>query len=293
MARKSNIPDFFIIGAPKCGTTSLAIWLGEHPEVFMCKPKEPYYYCPDVVAHRFVENRAEYERLLRFAGSEQCVGEASTAYLRSRVAVPRILSDRPDARFVVCLRNPVDMAPSVHAQLLSGGRIRDRDFKIAWKKQITWFTPSGPECIRDVCSLGTQVERLLSTVPRNQVLFVLQEDLKSMARMVYKGILDFIDVGDDGRTDFTAINTRLYTRSIGVARATSFAREVKSRVGVSKRLGIGPLISKINSRPANMERSALSPDLRRSLLDAFRCDIELLESLIGRDLSHWRDANVM
>lgn len=257
----------------------------------MCDPKEPHYYSPDLVAQPFVDNRAEYERLFRSEGPERRIGEASTGYLRSRVAVPRILSDRPDARLIVCLRNPVDMAPSVHAQLLKGGRLGERDFETAWQKQESWATPSGSECIRDVCRLGIQVERVLSVAPREQVLFLLQEDLRTKTRQVYKNVLDFIGVDDDGRTEFPAVNTRVYPRSIGIAGAAGVAYRIKTRLGVSKSLGIGRLIGKINSQSARLDPAPLSSEVRRSLVDTFRADIELLEDLIGRDLSHWRDTH--
>lgn len=274
--RAKRLPDFFIIGVPKCGTTSLALWLSEHPKIFMCDPKEPNYYSPDLVAQPFVENRTDYERLFHPAGPEQRIGEASTGYLRSRVAVPRILSDRPDARLIVCLRNPVDMAPSVHAQLLKGGRLRERDFEAAWRKQDSWVTPSGSECMRDVCRLGIQVERVLSVVPRDQVLFLLLEDLRTETRQVYKTVLDFLGVDDDGRTEFPAVNTRAYPRSIGIARATGVAYRVKRRLGISKSLSLGRLIGQINNQSSRLDPAPLSPEVRRSLVDTFRVDIRVI-----------------
>jgi hypothetical protein len=134
-----------------------------------------------------------------------------------------------------------------------------------------------------------QVERVLSVAPRDQVLFVLQEDLSSVTREVYKDVLEFIGVDDDGRTTFPAVNTRVYPRSIGIARAADVAYRIKRRLGISKSLTLGRLIEKVNRQSARRDPAPLSSEVRRSLADTFRSDIELLEDLIGRDLSHWRD----
>ena len=82
-------PNFFIIGAPKCGTTSLASWVSEHPSVYMSPLKEPDYFH----ANEKIGSLKEYEQLFEGAGPEHItVGEASVRYLYSQVAVPNILN---------------------------------------------------------------------------------------------------------------------------------------------------------------------------------------------------------
>ena len=113
------LPDLYIVGAPKAGTTTIARWLSEHPAVYWSVPKEPYYWATDyprMRAHYGFDSRAAYERLY---ASEQAFrarhrGDGSTTYLYSETAVPAIRESVPDARFVVCLRNPVDLVISYH-----------------------------------------------------------------------------------------------------------------------------------------------------------------------------------
>ena len=84
-------PNFFIIGAPKCGTTSLATWLSGHPNVFMSAVKEPHFFNTD--DRRFISTLEAYENLFRAASSDHCaVGEASVWYLSSTEAVRNILA---------------------------------------------------------------------------------------------------------------------------------------------------------------------------------------------------------
>ena len=107
-------PNFFILGAPKCGTTSLAAWLGEHPNIFVSSEKEPNFF--NTEDKRGITNTLEqYEDLFREAGTEHvAVGEATVWYLSSPEAIDRILKYNSDARFIVMVRNPLEMAPALH-----------------------------------------------------------------------------------------------------------------------------------------------------------------------------------
>src|SRR3546814_13335773 len=101
-------PNFFIVGAPKCGTTSLANWLSEHPSIFLSNPKEPHFFDLDRRKH-YKCDLARYEGFFNgVAPTHTMVGEATTGYLRSHVAISEILKYAADARFIVGLRNPVD-----------------------------------------------------------------------------------------------------------------------------------------------------------------------------------------
>src|SRR5262245_5647184 len=110
-------PNVFLLGAPKCGTTSLMAWFGQHPEAFASfkfSEKEPHhFYSPYGVPC----SREAYEALYEQATPQhKAVIEGSVWYLFGRKAVRPILEYSPEAKFIVCLRNPVDMLPSLHAQ---------------------------------------------------------------------------------------------------------------------------------------------------------------------------------
>jgi sulfotransferase family protein len=127
-------PNFFILGAPKCGTTSLARWLGDHPNIFMAPQKEPHFFNTD--DRRGVATLVEYEDLFRNAQREHvAVGEASVWYLSSSQAVRNILQYNPNARFIVMVRNPIEMAPALHGEMLISGLECIKDFSRAWNAQ--------------------------------------------------------------------------------------------------------------------------------------------------------------
>lgn len=172
-------PNFFIVGAPKCGTTSLANWLREHPRVYFSPNKEPHYFSER--GRQLVPTKQGYDQLFSDVGPEHiAIGEGSTGYLYSEIALPRIAAEYPEAKFIVCLRNPVEMAPSLHSERLSGGLETIREFEQAWKmdperragRHVPVAARWQHKCLvyRDQCRLGEQVERLYQYVDRANVL---------------------------------------------------------------------------------------------------------------------------
>src|SRR3990167_9603139 len=108
---KIKKPNFFILGAPRCGTTSLSTYLREHPNVFFSFPKEVNFFSSDIYSSTLCSDISSYLKL--FSNSEEihlAVGEGSVFYLASNCAVPSILQFNPQAKFIVMVRNPVDMA---------------------------------------------------------------------------------------------------------------------------------------------------------------------------------------
>jgi hypothetical protein len=112
------IPDFFIVGAFKSGTTALYDYLRLHPQVFMPFHKEPLFFGDDLSRRYGRMTRAQYEALFADAKAGQRVGEASAWYLYSRSAAREIRGASPQAQIIVMLRNPVDVMYAQHSQLL-------------------------------------------------------------------------------------------------------------------------------------------------------------------------------
>ena len=122
-------PNFFILGASKCGTTSMARYLAEHPDIFVSDPKEPHFFNTDF-ANRHTRYIKTYESYFRSASEyHMAVGEASVFYLFSHKAVSNILVYQPKARFVVMLRNPIYMVYSWHSEALQSFGETEADFE--------------------------------------------------------------------------------------------------------------------------------------------------------------------
>ncbi len=126
-------PNFFIIGAPKSGTTALSEYLRAHPQVFFSEPKEVQYFAEDFKG-RFITTEKDYLKLFRESNPHKhlAIGEGSAIYLFSDVAVPKILEFQPDAKFIVMLRNPVNLVQSFHLEMLDGGLENIVSFVADW-----------------------------------------------------------------------------------------------------------------------------------------------------------------
>ena len=295
---KIMFPNFFLIGAPKCGTTSLALWLTEHPQVFMCAPKEPFFFCTDIEAYRAARTWQEYCRLFDGADGACAVGEASTSYIRSRVAVPAILERLPQARFVVCLRNPVDMIASVHGQMVRGVREDVSDLQTALalepaRRHGDHLPPGTREpkdlIYSDTCALGSQLVRLYHMVDPARVHLIFMDDLRADPRKVWTDLQTFLGVPDDGRTKFTTENARALPRSIPASHLMRGLQQVKNRVMPGRSLGIGLRLARVLERPASAAEMTMPGALRADLMQRFAAEIDILENLTGRDLSGWRE----
>lgn len=295
-------PDFFLVGAPKCGTTALRTWLRAHPRIFMCVPKEPCYFALDFPAHRVVANRDDYAALFRDAGEEHlAVGEASVIYMYSDVAIAELHKALPSSRLLVMLRNPMDMAVSMHAQALWSCDENIEDFGNAWAACADRRAGDKvPRHCRDskvllydrMPLLGSQLSRLLEIFPRAQVGWWFFDDLVADPRRVYREVLSFLEVPDDGREEFPRVNARKHAHSRLLSlctektprRMASAAMRLKRAMGI-RRWGVRDALRRANLKP--QPQQALRPAVRAAMHAHFAPDIRLLEDITGRKLGHW------
>lgn len=297
-----RLPDFFIVGAPKCGTTSLATYLRGHPRIFMSAVKEPNYFCLDAPGLRDMYDRPEtYGRLFARAHPEQLCGEASTAYLFSNEAVPAILEANPAAKIIVMVRDPLDMVVSHHAQKLYTLEENERDLERAWRLSPARAKGEmvGPRCLapryldyQSIGRLGEQVSRLKARVPEDQLLVIVFDDLRADPGRVYRDTCNFLGVPPDEQGVFAIENARRTHRWPALARALKHLPGPIYRLKVRLRAkypaqakAIGRVVHRLNRRAA--ERPELGEALRGEMIASFKDDVALLGRLLDRDLSHW------
>lgn len=298
-------PDFFIVGAPKCGTTALHTYLGERDDVFVCTPKEPNYFATDFPTQRYVDTAEAYGSLFRPAPESARVrGEASAWYLYSTAAIPNIRGYNPDARIIAMVRNPLDMLPSLHRMLMLNFAEDIEDLETAWdlqesrrsgvclpRKRNRRFDVSTLQ-YADVCRLGHQIDRLQQHFPADQTCIITFDEFTGDTRAVYARVLEFLGLPPDDRSHFPAVNVRRDFRSRKLARMAWRFRElgttVKQRLGIKRSFGVQQALNRFNER--REPKPQLSENFRRRLSEEFREDIGLLSRLTGQDLSHWLQA---
>ncbi|MBI5352962.1 MAG: sulfotransferase domain-containing protein [Chloroflexi bacterium] len=300
-------PNFLIIGAPRCGTTALYTYLGEHPNIFLPKVKELHYFAHDFPDLQKVLFRSVDEYMLMFsdAGDRHlAVGEVSPLYYYSKCALSNIREFDAKTKIIFILRNPVDFVQSVHQ--LNLGLLREDipDLAKAWELQeirkhgnMIPKSCRAPELVQygEMGLFGKYVERVFEFFPHEQVLIILFDDFAASPKSVYETILAFLGIPSDGRQYFPRINANYENRSKFLSRIIhppqSIYRpfmKVISLFGVNLMENLSIFYKKIemfNSR--RTPRSSIEPALRRKLQLYFREDIQKLAKLINRDLSKW------
>ena len=299
-----NHPNTFILGAPKSGTTSLAAYIDEHPNVFFSKPKEPFYWSHDYprLKHRHgMKSLKEYLALFQSAKQEhQVIGEGSTNYLRSEVAIQEILKFNPDAKFIAMLRNPVEVVHAFHAEVLFSFIETEPDFEKAWAmqedRQNGELIPDGCEApqflqYRAVASYYQQVQRLMEWVPQEQRMIILFDDFKSDCAGTFQKVLRFLNLPEFEKTNFPKVNAahghRFPRLSKLVLDPPAWVAPAINCLRKSLR-GKGGLEAKLKSNFRKpQQRVELRKEFRDQLCREFTTEVKNLSALIQRDLSHW------
>ncbi len=299
-------PNFFIVGAAKCGTTALYTYLRRHPQVFMpLDIKEPHYFANDfhhnkrlAQKHKWITNKKEYLALFEQADDALAVGEASVHYLYSESAASEIHRFNPHAKIIIMLRQPVDMIYSLHQQRIYSLVENTLDFAAALqreKEERNNRTKLTPEVINvgsywDIALYSKQVKRFLSFFPREQIHIILYDEFKNDTLRIYRSTLQFLNIDESFQTDLDVINKNKFVRShfahkIILARPKLIIKPLHAIMPKWMRHHLAMLLINLNIK--EIERPPLDPELRNNLLNHFKQDISELSTLIDRDLSMW------
>ena len=276
--KPATLPNFFIAGAPKAGTTSLYHYLDQHPEIYMSPIKEPHYFASEIRLERFSERlrpRAEqdagtlrayldssmsekrfggvvtewsdYLKLFRKAEGRKAIGEASVCYLWSESAAENIRRGIPDARIILILRNPVEMAFSMYIHTLRSGAIHC-SFREAIEMGIE--QRGGPiDVMHPFLDMGfyhQQVKRYLETFLAERIVIYWYDEYQADPARILADIFRFLKVD------------------------ATFCPDMSKRY-----------------LEAGTPDVMLDPADRAFLIEFYRDDISKLSDLLKRDLSSW------
>jgi hypothetical protein len=235
MPNKENKPNFFIVGAPKCGTTSMHDYLSQHPEIFMSEPKEPRYFCRDfheeADSHGSssffpIRERSAYTDIFSGVENEKVIGEATPIYLFSEVAAANIHDFNPEAEIIIHLRDPVTFCYSWYYQLVQIGHETAPSFERALQlepqrkklKQIPGNRGHPSEYLyTEWASFAQHIKRFKKFFPAEQIHFVLLDEIKRDTQKAYEGVLEFLDVNNtEFEPDFSVQSPGVTPRSIWI-----------------------------------------------------------------------------
>jgi Sulfotransferase family len=308
-APASRVPDFFILGHAKCGTTALYEMLRRHPQIYMPELKEPAFFATDLRS-RFQrpssgplpQTLEEYLSLFSSAGAAQIVGEASSSYIVSSTAARAIAELQPAARTIAILREPASFLRSLHLQLLQNHIETEKNLRKALAlederrqgRRIPRRSPR-PQALlySERVRYVEQLRRYRALFGAERVLVLVYDDFRSDNEATVRRVLRFLGVDDTVPIAATQANPTVRMRS---QRLDDLLHAVS--------VGRGPLsrAAKASAKvlaPAQLRRAALRGARRRFVVGApeppdealmielrrrFKGEVVALSDYLDRDL---------
>lgn len=296
---------FLLLGAAKCGTTSLYHYLGQHPDLVFSEPKEPVFFEAEF------ENGLEYywSRYFRHWRGESAAGDARVYNLFLPYVPSRIHRALPEARLLAILRNPVDRAYSLwwhrvaigrerrsfedalednRRRIRSGQRFEGESGAAAWRRELcprTGGTRVGTYL--DGGYFAEQLERYRALFPAEQIRVVLLEDLEDRPLEVCSELWRFLGLAPLPELETTPRNlarSELQRPAARRLRRWAHALGLDPWVPTPVRRRLGRLLV---TRRAN--RPPMRSATRQQLIAHYREPNRQLGRMLGRDLSHWDD----
>lgn len=323
MLRVEDVEKFvFIVGAPRSGTTTMARWLQAHPQVIVPFVKEPHFFAQhDLRGLDQVDLRETVER--DFLGhffptpqAGQTVGaDCSVSYLYVPEQLAPVLALWPNSRFVVSVRDPLSLLPSLHQRLIFTGDENIRRFEDAWAavpdraagRRIPWSTIE-PRWLRydEAARYGTYVERLFEAVGRERCMVTVFDDLVADSAEEHRRLLQFAGLRSAPLPTMKAERQSKGVRFLllqqllkrpprallpylaSIRHRGRFDRAAGEKAVKTARGGPPSLRRRILqwNRVAEAKRP-IPVAVQREIAAQLQGEVDKLGSLIGRDLSHW------
>jgi len=297
-------PDFFLVGAPKSGTTAMETYLKQHPEVFLAERTGIHFFGSDLGVAPYTSEE-QYLENFRDVDREKRVGESSNMCLASEFAAREIKAFEPNASIIIMLRNPVDMMYALFSQrrrngyedieefseVLSAEEDRRNGKRIPsvreWRSSLR---TSLDFCYRDMGKYATQINRFREHFSPEQMHIIIFDDFVRDTALEYQKTLRFLQVDERFRPDFKIVNRNAVTRSRIMQGMLMNPPKIIWRtldILLSRRAkgALYAYLMRFNEK--EVPRPPMDPDLRRRLQDEFRPDVERLSELLHRDLTHW------
>ena len=290
----------------------MAQYLDQHPEIGMASRKEVHYFGADLhprmvrrerltrtlprwETRRGTEAHQHYLRLFAGVQDSKRLGEASVWYLYSSTAATEIKEFAPQAEIIAMIRNPLEMLPSLHSQLVRVGIEPVEDFGQALALDQEREQSGGPQgfaprSYRSAVRYAEQLKRYLDVFGPEKVRVIPYEDFRDHTYDTYRGSCEFLGVDPGFVPRLAVVNPNRRVRSRAVRSLIwqppdALRRALRATVSQPTRIRIGAALKRWNTRP--VRRDPMSTEIRRSLQPLVANEVNDLRALLGIDLSSW------
>jgi hypothetical protein len=305
---KGRVPDFFVVGHPKCGTTALYEMLMRHPQIYMPPGKEPWFFARELLVNTpprpsgTPHTLDEYKEWFAGARPDQLVGEATSLYLWSRAAAGGIAEVRPDARIIAIVREPAAFLRSLHLEFVQIYVETEPDFRTAMSLEAgrregrhTGRYSYWPQALMysDYVRYADQLRRYHAVFPPEQVLVLIYDDFRNDNEATLGRVLRFLGVEEDFPIETTEANPTVRVRSqrmhellhalyVGhgpISRAVKASIKAVTPRGVRRKVVFGAQKRLVFAEPLPPDEELMT-ELRRR----FKPEVVALSEYLGRDL---------
>lgn len=280
-------PNLFVLGAPKCGTTSLTHWMAQHPGIWMSQPKEPGYFNDDYKDGHFRRRPKRYQRLFATDRPFQWYCDGTVDYLASQVAVARILRASLDARFIVAVRQHADLIASMHQEERISGNELIADLAKAYELcperrvgrriPITRPEPKKIDYMKRA-SIGEQLARAIQLINRDRILVVDFQLIRDDPERVWQELCVFLDLAPLP-VDMSPQNRRQTVASVPGTILRKYMRRAKRGLGLTRDFGLSRPLEALSVRDVP-KAPQLDPALRARFDADFASDLAVLRQVV-------------
>lgn len=293
-----TIPNLFLIGAPKSGTTSLAYYMSQHPSIFVAPTKEPHFFCPEFTP-RFVRNGNAYASLFGGARDQhRWVAEASTLYMYFQESIARIVAYNPDARFIAMLRDPLKMVPSWYAHLCASPNILedcktlDEAWSLVESRKRGERIPNGCQVppllfYDEIAKYHKQLQMLWQCVHRNRIHVIIFEKFHEDPRESFSELCDFLEIPRCPTIRFAVKNARKAWRSETFRSVVSNPIVPRLRDALYS-IGLWDVVRSLKPLVYRDQQTVpVSRRIQEEICACYREDVSALRTLLALPLEGW------
>ena len=285
-------PNFFIVGAPKSGTTNMSYYLMQHPQVFMPENLEPYYFArldiPQNHKRDIIRDEEKYLNLFKNAKNCKAIGESSPVYLSCPHAALEIKNRFPNSKIIISIRNPIEIAYSEYFSLKFMGFDENTSFNELLDVREEQLTRNEfhIDSLLEAGFYSKQIKRFQKIFPKNQIKIIIFEEYIKNTIPTINSILSFLDIQKSIIFKVAPKGAYKVPRNFASQKLmnnSTFRKTAKFIIPTVARQKIGErFLVKESSRPI------LKQHERPRLKEIYQDDVENLAKLLGRSLP-WKD----
>ncbi len=289
--------DFVCVGIAKSGTTAMHNFLRQHKQIYMPLKKEIHHFAPDLLKKDdYWINSQHYFNLFKKAKQNQLVGETSVFYLLSDIAAQKIYSHNPNAKILIMLRNPVDVAYSLHSQLVFNDEENITNFIEALEIEEDRVNgnnlPPDTRIVKkhlytEVVKYYNQIKRYYDVFPKQNIRIIFYDEFKKNTLSVVQKTYSFLGVDGKFVPKLKIFNSNKKIKSKFVHKISLlFSNKVLAHFfnedGLER---FKNLVIMFNSK--KVKRKPLNKEVKNLIISRLKNEKVDLEKLVGKDLTNW------